>query len=112
MLDLGHYEDYPADALEGAQLSILGYDAGSFQPLLAQGTVQEVRRFDLLYQIGILPGQSGAPVVDEEKMVVGIQNYGVSLRGGGRGLLWNSGARLNKTAYCFLTDCRSQAALS
>lgn len=111
-LDLGHYEDYRDDALQGAQLSILGYDAGSCLPLLAQGKVQEVRRFDLLYQIGILPGQSGAPVVDQDYTVVAIQNYGVSLKKNGRGLPWNSGARLNKTAYCFLNDCRSRAARS
>ncbi|MCI8442197.1 MAG: hypothetical protein HFG27_06685 [Provencibacterium sp.] len=112
MLDLGHYEDYSEEALKNTKLSILGYDAGSFSPLLAQGNVQQVRPFDLLYQIGILPGQSGAPVVDADNQVVAIQNYGVSLNDGERALRWNSGARLNKTAYRFLSSCRSQSALS
>ncbi|MCI8622638.1 MAG: hypothetical protein HFG26_03130 [Provencibacterium sp.] len=107
--ELGHYEDYAGDALQGATLSILGYDAGSLRQLLATGPVEQARRFDLLYQIGILPGQSGAPVVDKDNLVVAIQNYGVSLGSGGRCLPWNSGARLTKTAYCFLTERRDEA---
>lgn len=95
-------------ALAEAPLTMLGYDAGSLLPLLAEGTVQQVRGFDLLYDIPILPGQSGAPVLDKEGAVVAIQNYGVSQGRQGR-LRWNSGARLGKAASRFLADCRRRA---
>lgn len=95
-------------ALAAAPLAMLGYDAGSFLPLLAEGTVQQVRSFDLLYDIPILPGQSGAPVLDSEGAVVAIQNYGVSQGKQGQ-LRWNSGARLGKAASRFLADCRRRA---
>ena len=110
LLSLGHYEDYDREALQGATLSIFGYDAGSFHQLAAKGDVQKARAFDLLYRIGIMPGQSGAPVMDAENNVVAIQNYGVSLENG-RCLPWNSGARLNKTAYCFLSGFWKQPGL-
>ena len=101
-------EECGAAALTDAPLTMLGYDAGSLLPLMAEGTVRQVRSFDLLYDIPILPGQSGAPVLGGSGTVVAIQNYGVSREQDGQ-LRWNSGARLGRAASRFLADCRRRA---
>ena len=92
--------------LAGKEMTILGYDIYSRTLTGSSGLVTEVREYDLLYAIGIMPGESGAPVLDSCNRVVGIQNYGVNL--GEDPLLsqlrYNSGALLSVEAYTFFKN--------
>lgn len=89
--------------LAGKEMTILGYDMDSLTLTASSGLVTEVREYDLLYAIGIMPGESGAPVLNSCNRVVGIQNYGVNLRDDPllSQLCYNSGALLSGEAYAF-----------
>lgn len=101
-LQLADWETYPDSALAGTEALIAGYDGAMQSPLLAHGMLSLVREDDLLYRLDISHGQSGAPILDLQSRVIGIQNYGANVGFAAGEMPYNSGARMNRTLSEFL----------
>lgn len=92
-------ENRSVSQLKNGTFSLVGYDYMSFTQYRSTGKIDQVRSNDLLYRLDILHGESGAPLMDQNGIVVGIANYGAE-EGGPN---YNSAARINHMVYQFLT---------
>ncbi len=93
-------ESRSVSQLKGGTFSLVGYDYKSFTQYRSTGKISQVRSNDLLYRLDVLHGESGAPVMDKNGIVVGIANYGAE-EGGPN---YNSAARINNAVYRYLTS--------
>lgn len=103
-LALADWEALSDQSLCGETLSIAGYDDRSANLYLSSGPVRSARPFDLLYEIDILAGESGAPVLNASGQVVAIQNYGANVGASAQQNPFNSGARMTEKLYRFLAS--------
>lgn len=93
-------ENRSVSQLKSGTFLLVGYDYKSFTQYRSIGKISQVRSNDLLYRLDVLHGESGAPVMDQNGVVVGIANYGAEAGGSN----YNSAARINHSVYQFLTS--------
>lgn len=93
-------ENRSVSQLKSKTFSLVGYDYKSFTQYSSTGKLSRVRSNDLLYRLDVLHGESGAPVMDKNGIVVGIANYGAE-EGGPN---YNSAARISSAVYRYLTS--------